>query len=222
MECCNIRCLAGPGNTIASSTDHDHSSGARPNFRAAFVVADDCHLRNPILLNLRDQGWIVHRIRSTEHVFPILARIPYELIIVDSELPGIDGKDFVHLLRNAGEWRAILPESKTANQSFRYSGFSQRGESRGLIEVVVHGRCHGDHPRVTQKSEPSSSWRSPSLDRRADVSVKACAKLRYAEPFLASRSNATRSDVWFFYIVIWPSRRSFLIACLDYLLEFGR
>src|ERR1700758_4196290 len=99
---------------------------------------------------------------------------------------------------------------------------SQRGESRGLIGVVVHRRCHGDHPRFTQKPKPSSPWRSPSLDRWAGVSVKACAKLRYPEPFLASRSNATRSDVWFFYIVVTPSRRSFLIACLDYLLEFGR
>jgi hypothetical protein len=37
----------------------------------------------------------------------------------------------------------------------------QRGESRGVIGVVVRRRCHGDHPRVTQKPEPSSPWRSP-------------------------------------------------------------
>jgi hypothetical protein len=107
MECCNIRCLARPGNSIASSTDHEHFSDAGPNFRAALVVADDCHLRNPIVLNLRDQGWIVHGIRSTEHVFPILAHIHYELIIIDGELPGIDNKEFGRLVDHARAWHAI-------------------------------------------------------------------------------------------------------------------
>jgi CheY-like chemotaxis protein len=31
----------------------------------------------------------------------------YELVIVDGELAGIDGKEFVRLLQNAREWRAI-------------------------------------------------------------------------------------------------------------------
>jgi DNA-binding NarL/FixJ family response regulator len=32
---------------------------------------------------------------------------PYELVVVDCELAGIDGKEFVRLLHNAREWRAI-------------------------------------------------------------------------------------------------------------------
>jgi DNA-binding response OmpR family regulator len=78
-----------------------------PNFRAALVVVDDCDLRNPIVLNLRDQGWIVHGIRSTEHVFPILAHIPYELIIIDGELPGIHNKEFARFVDDARAWHAI-------------------------------------------------------------------------------------------------------------------
>ena len=77
------------------------------NFHAALVVVDDCRLRNPIVLNLRDQGWIVHGIRSTEHVFPILAHIPYELIIIDGELPGIDSKEFGRLVDDVRVWHAI-------------------------------------------------------------------------------------------------------------------
>jgi CheY-like chemotaxis protein len=78
-----------------------------PNFRAALVIAADSGLRKSIVQQLKDEGWIVHGITKAEHALPLLAHIPYELIIVDSELPGIDGKDFVHLLHNAGEWRAI-------------------------------------------------------------------------------------------------------------------
>src|SRR6266404_9653135 len=55
----------------------------------------------------KDEGWIVHGIPKAEHALPILAHIPYELIIVDCELAGIDGKGFVRLLHNAREWRAI-------------------------------------------------------------------------------------------------------------------
>ena len=104
MEYCSIRCLAGSGGTITSANHYRHS-GMLPNFRAALVVVDDCDLRNPIVLNLRDQGWIVHGIRSAERVFPILAHIPYELII-DGELPGID-KEFGRLVDDARAWRAI-------------------------------------------------------------------------------------------------------------------
>jgi CheY-like chemotaxis protein len=78
-----------------------------PNFRAALVIAADSGLRKSIVQHLKDEGWIVHGITKAEHALAILAHIPYELIMVDSELPGMDGKEFVHLLHNAGEWRAI-------------------------------------------------------------------------------------------------------------------
>ena len=106
MEYCSIRCLAGSGGTITSANHYRHSV-MLPNFRAALVVVDDCDLRNPIVLNLREQGWIVHGIMSAERVFPILAHIPYELIIIDGELPGIDNKEFGRLVGDARVWHAI-------------------------------------------------------------------------------------------------------------------
>ena len=78
-----------------------------PNFRTALVIADDSGLRKSVVPHLKCEGWVVHGITKAEHAFPILAHIPYELIIVDCELAGIDGKDFLRLLRNAREWRAI-------------------------------------------------------------------------------------------------------------------
>ena len=78
-----------------------------PNFRTALVIAYDCDLRNSVVQHLKHEGWIVHGITKAEHALPILAHIPYELIIVDCELPGIDGNDFMRLLHNAKEWRSI-------------------------------------------------------------------------------------------------------------------
>ena len=78
-----------------------------PNFRTALVIAADCDLRNSVVQHLKHEGWIVHGITKAKHALPILAHLPYELIIVDCELAGIDGKHFVHLLHNAREWRAI-------------------------------------------------------------------------------------------------------------------
>jgi hypothetical protein len=40
-------------------------------------------------------------------VFPILTHIPYELIIVDGELHGIDNKEFGRLVAGARAWHAI-------------------------------------------------------------------------------------------------------------------
>jgi DNA-binding response OmpR family regulator len=57
--------------------------------------------------HLKHEARIVHGITNAEHAFPILAYIPYELVIVDCELAGIDGKEFVRFLHNAREWRAI-------------------------------------------------------------------------------------------------------------------
>jgi len=78
-----------------------------PNFCTALVIANDCGLRKAVVQHLKHEGWIVHGITKAEHALPILAHIPYELIIVDCELAGIDGRDFVRILHNAREWRAI-------------------------------------------------------------------------------------------------------------------
>jgi DNA-binding response OmpR family regulator len=74
-----------------------------PNFRTALVIANDCGLRKSVVQHLKYEGWIVHGITKAEHALAILAHIPYELIIVDCELAGIDGKDFVRLLHNASD-----------------------------------------------------------------------------------------------------------------------
>jgi DNA-binding response OmpR family regulator len=60
-----------------------------------------------IMALLRERGWLVHGISRAEEAFNILAHIPYDLIVLDSELPGLGGIDFVRILQNSREWRTI-------------------------------------------------------------------------------------------------------------------
>ena len=73
------------------------------------------------------------RIWRAEQAFQILAHIPYGLIVIDSELPGICGIDFVRILYNSREWREIQlvvitssPSVAFANQVAEYGAFVAR------------------------------------------------------------------------------------------------
>jgi CheY-like chemotaxis protein len=65
----------------------------------ALVIETAGNLRNSIIARLRERGWLVHGVSRTEQAFSILHHIPYSLIVLDSELPGICTPDFVRMLR---------------------------------------------------------------------------------------------------------------------------
>jgi CheY-like chemotaxis protein len=65
----------------------------------ALVIETAGNLRNSIIGLLRGRGWLVHGVSRAEQAFNILHHIPYSLIVLDSELPGICPPDFVRILR---------------------------------------------------------------------------------------------------------------------------
>lgn len=65
----------------------------------ALVIETAGNLRNSIIALLRGRGWLVHGVSRAEQAFSILHHIPYSLIVLDSELPGICPTDFVRILR---------------------------------------------------------------------------------------------------------------------------
>jgi DNA-binding response OmpR family regulator len=89
------------------------------NFSFALVIEEAESLRMSIIALLRERGWLVHGISRAEEAFNILAHIPYDLIVLDSELPGLCGIDFVRILQNSREWRTIrlvvITSSKSAS-----------------------------------------------------------------------------------------------------------
>lgn len=102
----------------------------RLNFRCALVIVEADALRAFIVQLLRKQGWLVHWMRLAEQAFNILAHIPYELIVIDSELPGMSSIDFMRNLHNARKWRAIKLVVITSSQS---PGFGAQAAARGAF-----------------------------------------------------------------------------------------
>ena len=89
------------------ATADDKSQLERQTFRFALVVEESHLLRNSVVEFLKTQDWFVHGIVGAEQALTILAYIPYRLIVVDSELPGICGMDFVRILNSSIDWRWI-------------------------------------------------------------------------------------------------------------------
>ena len=54
--------------------------------RSALVIGKADALRRVIVQFLKNQGWIVHGMNRVELAVPILAHIPYSLIVIDSGL----------------------------------------------------------------------------------------------------------------------------------------
>jgi CheY-like chemotaxis protein len=79
----------------------------RIDFSFALVVEEVPNFRNSIMALLRERGWLVHGTNCAEEALRLLAHIPYSLIVVDSELPGMGGIDFGRVLQNSREWHAV-------------------------------------------------------------------------------------------------------------------
>jgi len=109
----------------------------RLNLSFALVIEEALNFRNSVMALLREHGWLVHGTSRAEEAFSILAHIPYDLIVLDSELPGISGIDFVRILQNSREWRTIRVAVITSpdSPSFASSGRGVWGISSQEIKV---------------------------------------------------------------------------------------
>ena len=73
----------------------------------ALVVEEVDNLRHSTITWLREYGWLVHGATRVEQALGILPHIPYNLIVLDSELLGIGGMEFVRIVQHSREWRTI-------------------------------------------------------------------------------------------------------------------
>jgi CheY-like chemotaxis protein len=89
----------------------------RIDFSFALVVGEVANFRNSVMALLRERGWLVHGTNCAEEALRLLAHIPYNLIVLDSELPGMGVTDFVRMLQNSREWPAIRVVVITSSSS---------------------------------------------------------------------------------------------------------
>ena len=92
------------------------------------VEADD--LRIFIVQLLSKLSWLVHGIRQTEQALNLVVHLPYELIIIDSEMLEMSGIDYMRGLQNAREWLTIKLVFIT---SLRSTGFAGEVAKRGAF-----------------------------------------------------------------------------------------
>ena len=99
------------------------------------------------------------RIWRAEQAFHILAHIPYRLIVIDSELPGLCGIDFVRILHDSREWREIqlvvITSSQSvafANQIAEYGAFMAR-KSRWQDDLFSFLSLHDKDPAENSVSD---------------------------------------------------------------------
>ena len=92
-----------PGVSNQTWETRDHPQ----RFNFALVIRRAGRLRNSVTTLLRRHGWLVHAVNHPEQAFGVLAHIPYNLIVLDSELPELCLTDFVRLLGRFGGCQTI-------------------------------------------------------------------------------------------------------------------
>lgn len=103
----------------------------RIGFSFALVVEEVANFRNSVMALLRERGWLVHGTNGPEEALRLVAHIPYSLIVLDSELPGMGGIDFVRMLQNSRAWPPI--RIVVISSSSRVSLGSRNGECGAFL-----------------------------------------------------------------------------------------
>jgi hypothetical protein len=79
----------------------------RVNLKIALVIEPEDGLRRSAVQFLRSRGWIVHGLRRADHAFPVLSKIPYNLIVIGSRLTGMTTVEFIRILSDSREFHTI-------------------------------------------------------------------------------------------------------------------
>ena len=143
---------------MTAKTARDLLLTQRLNF--ALVIEEADSLRSSIVALLRERGWLVHGINRAEQAFVILAHIPYTLIVLDSELPGINGMDFVRIMQNSRDWHKIdlivISNSRHASLASEIAGSDAFLARRSMWRDRID-KANTNHERRIKKNEGRSA-----------------------------------------------------------------
>lgn len=64
------------------------------------VVDDEADIREVFAEILRDEGYSVKEATDGTSGLELLSKEPFDLILVDKKMPGLDGYDFIHEVRS--------------------------------------------------------------------------------------------------------------------------
>lgn len=92
------------------------------------IIEDEPDLLELLEYNLKKVGYDVEGFLSTDNVEKLLKTEPVELMIVDRNLPGVEGSEFVAALRQKGFTIPVIFLTAKVEESHKIEGFSRGGD----------------------------------------------------------------------------------------------
>ncbi|MBN2494113.1 MAG: response regulator [Deltaproteobacteria bacterium] len=72
------------------------------------VVDDEPSIRMALSLAMEQSGWQIDTVESAEEARSALEKLDYDLLLMDKNLPGIDGVEFIREIRARGDNTAVI------------------------------------------------------------------------------------------------------------------
>ena len=140
-------------------------SGTLPGVGTSILaVEDDERIRTAVRLALEDEGWDVEEAESGERALEVFGGGPFDVVLIDLMLPGIDGFELCRSLRRNSDVPIVMVTARTDTHD------------------VVAGLEAGADDYLTKPFAPKElSARIRALLRRARTSEVSSPHLRFGD-----------------------------------------
>jgi DNA-binding response OmpR family regulator len=136
----------------------------RSDERRVLVVEDEPHIRELVALHLRLEGWTPELVDNGVTALDHLRAHPYDLVILDIMLPGLDGLTVLKALRrdSANTDAPVLLLTARREESDKVLGLESGADDYlakpfGVRELVARARALMRRPRVVLGPTPSEA-----------------------------------------------------------------
>jgi DNA-binding response OmpR family regulator len=141
------------------------------------AVEDDERIRTAVRLALEDEGWDVEEAESGERALDIFGGGPFDVVLIDLMLPGIDGFELCRSVRRNSDVPIIMVTARTDTHD------------------VVAGLEAGADDYLTKPFEPKElSARIRALLRRVRPSTPGHTHLRFGDLEVIPDEGVVRKD----------------------------
>src|SRR3954454_9898339 len=139
------------------------------------AVEDDERIRTAVRLALEDEGWDVEEAESGEKALEVFGSGPFDVVLIDLMLPGIDGFELCRSLRRNSDVPIVMVTARTDTHD------------------VVAGLEAGADDYLTKPFEPKElSARIRALMRRARKPESGTSTMRFGDLEIIPEAGVVR------------------------------
>lgn len=160
------RSAAGARATLARVTQDSHDPSRR-----VLVVEDEPHIRDLVALHLRLDGWSITTAGHGEDALRLMQSQPFDLIVLDLMLPGLDGLTILKALRREklnGDVPVLLLTARREEVD-KVLGLESGADDYltkpfGVRELVARANALTRRPRASASVSPEAPAPSQIVD----------------------------------------------------------